>query len=171
LVLRAILEVVETAKRYSQKLIKWYVSRGRTYWSEGKPHDAYRMWGKAGYVARRMYEIERAVKEKLPAPPKVPPEVPPPVKLNRYEFLATLSYKAKTKKGKQKAHDFLAEIRGEIVAQNVDEAKDMLLLSLAYDEYYWFLTAGDLKFNIIRVEPTDEKERRIKWEIAEFQRL
>ena len=129
------------------KTYRWYITRGRTLWRQGKKRQALKMWGKAGALKRKLKP-----------------------KLKRYDFMVTIKYKGKP----EKQHDFRAEIIGSAIADKPETIGKMLLDEIFREgEDYAFISVGDIKsISIISEAPTDEKNPRvIDWEIRKFNRL
>jgi len=131
------------------KTYRWYITRGKTLWRQGKKRQALKMWGKAGALKKRM-------------------------RFKRYDFLATMRYQ--TPKGREKGrHDFYVEIAGTAIARSPDEVAEMLKQAIREEgEDMSFISCAQITdIGITREEPAPEakKSQIVNWDIRKFKHI
>jgi len=162
--------------RPTLRLYRYYSTRAKNLYRQGRVKEARRYWGKAGAVKKKMEATAEKVKQKLK--PKIEKieakakkvrrriEEKKP-KLKRFTFSARISYRGKP----EKSHDFLAEVEGVAICQRPEDIEALLREGLTEGDYY-FLGVGEMEIGIIKEEPTDETiPRLVEWEVVRFRRL
>jgi hypothetical protein len=170
--------------RPTLRLYRYYSTRAKNLYRQGKTKEAQKYWGKAGAVKRRMKATAEKVRRKLPEIEKVKAEakrVKRRVKeerprLKKFTFSARVSYRGKA----EKSHDYFLELEGVAVCEKPGDIEAMVKEAILKAEeegdeelgYYFFTIPGRWVIGITREEPTNETRPRLaELRVVVFRRL